>query len=291
MFVRLIKKRDGVWMYLEKEAIDYFKNYDLKESFLMKLSNKPEGFFSSRRIGSSAEFEEYKEYVPSDNLKDLDWKKYARTQKLLVRQYESYAHSRIYFFLDISNSMNFPTRRLSKLEYSKKFIAIFSYLLLKNQNEVYFVAIGERSPTEIRIHYDNIEKVLAGVEIEKRFHYSNLLKIKADGIAFLISDGWWGKDFQSVIDILVSKKINFFQVLSAEEIDFPYRDFSEFIDSEKGSKVSVDISNFSRIYRKRMTERINMFYDRFSNYSLYYYTMNDKIPYYHSLKNFLDIAV
>lgn len=278
-------------MYLEKEAIDYFKNYDLKESFFTKFANSPEGFLSSRRIGSSAEFEEYKEYVPSDNLKDLDWKKFARTQKLLIKQYESYTHSKIYFVLDVSNSMNYPQKSLSKLEYAKKFIAIFSYLLIKNQNEVYLSVVGENLSSQLRITLKNIEQILSDINARGKFQYLNLLKIKTDGFVFLLSDGWWEKDFSSVINALVTNRINLIQILTIEELEFPYRDFFNFIDSETGSKIQLDVSDFSEIYKKRLTHRINTLYERFSKYNLLFYSMNDGIPYYHSLKNFLDIVV
>ncbi len=277
-------------MYLEKEAIDYFKSYELKESFFIKFANKEEGFFPSRRIGSSAEFEEYKDYVPSDNIKDIDWKKYARTDRLLIKQYESYAHSKIFFILDVSNSMNFPAKPISKFEYSKKLVAIFSYLLLKEQNEVYLVTMGENISPVIHINSKNIENVLSSVETEKTFNYLNLLNIENKSLTFFISDGWWGDNFQRVLDTLLDRRIHFLQILAKEEINLPFKKATIFIDSETNLKTPVDSPALFEIYKKKMNERINKLYTQFSNHNLCYYLLSDNIPYYHSLKNFLDIV-
>jgi fructoselysine 6-kinase len=66
-------------MYLEKEALDYFRKFDMTDSFLLPLLSNQYGDIFSRKPGRNMEFEQYREYSAGDNLKDIDWKVYARS--------------------------------------------------------------------------------------------------------------------------------------------------------------------------------------------------------------------
>ncbi len=271
-------------MYLEKEAIDYFKNYELTE-YLLRFSKGNEGFSPSRRIGSSSEFEEYKEYVPSDNPKDIDWKKYGRTEKFLTKQYESYSHLRVHFILDVSRSMYYP---VDKFILAKKFIALFSYLLIKEQNEVFVSCIGENFIDSLKISSDGIESIFNSIELEKRFYYQYLYEIKERDINFLISDGWWGKDMDKIIELLIRKRINFLNFFSIKEWKLPYKNSAVFIDSESNKEIVVDSNELKKIYERKLEERKTFFYDKFVKNKLFYFVVFDDMPYYFYLKNILD---
>ncbi|MCX7820319.1 MAG: DUF58 domain-containing protein [Brevinematales bacterium] len=270
-------------MYLEKEAIEYLKNYEINEFFFSKFSSGNEGFFSSRRIGSSSEFEEYKSYFPSDNPKDIDWKKYARTEKLLTKQYESYSHTKIHFILDISNSMNYPD---DKFIYAKKFLALFSFLILKEQNEVFLSCIGDSFINSIKINYDSIENIFSSIYSEKLFNYRYLYNFRKMDINFLISDGWWNKNTIEILNIMIEKRINFINLLSDKETKISKN--SILIDSEKNNKIIVSGQEIIKNYTKKIEERKKFFYQKFTKNKLFYFNIINNVPYYHSLKNILD---
>ncbi|MEJ5284553.1 MAG: DUF58 domain-containing protein [Brevinematales bacterium] len=270
-------------MYLEKEALDFMKNYEINETFFQRFSSGNEGFFSSRRIGNSPEFEEYKDYFPQDNPKDIDWKKYARTERLLTKQYESYSHIKIHFILDISNSMNYPD---DKFFYSKKFIALFSYLFLKEQNEIFLSCIGNSFINCIKITLDSIEEIFSGILSERIFNYEYLYNIKTMDINFLISDGWWSKERESILKLLFEKKINFIHVLSNQEINIPYN--SILVDSEVNSEMTILSQETIKKYVEKIEERKKFFYERFVKNNLFYFNIINNQPYYYSLKNLLD---
>jgi len=281
-------KRD--FMYLEKEAIEYFENYDFNQSFFSKFAIENEGFLTSRKIGSSSEFEEYKEYSTSDNLKDIDWKKYARIKKLLVKQYESYAHLKVNFILDISNSMRFPEKNLLKIEYAKKLIAIFSYLLLKEQNEVFLTTIGSTIRHGLKIQRSNIEEILSSFSEESFFDPKLLLKCN-EGIKFLITDCWWGKNAESAFTIIFEKNINLLHLITEEEYEFNYKGNTIFVDSESKKKIAVfDTKEIRENYKKKLTKKIDNLYAKFEENRLYYFFILDNVPYYHNLKKFLDVV-
>ena len=276
-------------MYLEIQAIDYFKNFEFKEKFFRKFALEKEGFFSSRRIGSSMEFEEYKEYQPQDDVKNIDWKKFARSGKLLTKLYESFAHIKVNFILDISNSMSFPPD-LPKIEIAKKFIAIFSYLLLKNQNEVFLSIAGSDYYEAGKLNFENLEILLSSVKPEGKLNKKAFYKIREGGLYFFISDGWWQDDFYEITKILISKKINFFHLFSKIEQEFNLPKAVNLIDSESEEKIFLRPVEIKEKYIAALKERINFLYNNFIRYSLFYQLMFVETPYYHNLKNFLDIV-
>jgi len=276
-------------MYLETQAIDYFKNFELGEKFFRKFALEKEGFFSSRRIGSSMEFEEYKEYQPPDDARNIDWKKFARSGKLLTKLYESFAHIKVNFLLDISNSMNFPPA-LPKIEIAKKFIAIFSYLLLKNQNEVFLSLATEDYYEAGKLSFENLEMLLSSVKPEGRLSKKAFYKIKEGGLYFFISDGWWQDDFYEITKILISKRINFFHFLSKVEQEFSLPKTVNLIDSETKQQIFLRPAEIKEKYFLALKERINFLYNSFIRYSLFYQLMFIETPYYHNLKNFLDVV-
>ncbi|MDP6503675.1 MAG: DUF58 domain-containing protein, partial [Planctomycetota bacterium] len=77
-----------------------------------------QGTHRSRHKGFSIEFAEHRQYVPGDDLRYLDWQVYARTDNYYIIQYEAETNCRIYVMLDISNSMNFGSGSVSKLQYA-----------------------------------------------------------------------------------------------------------------------------------------------------------------------------
>src|SRR5690625_4891504 len=82
--------------------------------------------------GSSVEFSEYKEYVPGDELKYVDWRAFARVDRYYVKQFEDETHLRTFFLLDQSGSMDFAygENTLTKYEYGATLCAAMSWLML-----------------------------------------------------------------------------------------------------------------------------------------------------------------
>ncbi|MCL2550445.1 MAG: DUF58 domain-containing protein, partial [Methanimicrococcus sp.] len=72
----------------------------------------------STRIGKGIDTVGYREYYPGDEMKDIDWKAYSRTEKLYVRQFEEEKTLTAHILLDASKSMDYPDRATTKYEYA-----------------------------------------------------------------------------------------------------------------------------------------------------------------------------
>jgi hypothetical protein len=102
--------------YLDPRALRKIENLRLAargvvEGFIAGLHRSP-------YHGFSVEFSEYRKYAPGDDLKHFDWKAYAKTDKAYIKQYEEETNLKAYLLLDVSSSMGYGSRDLTKLEYA-----------------------------------------------------------------------------------------------------------------------------------------------------------------------------
>ncbi len=104
------------------------------------------GLHRSPFRGFSVEFAEHRPYQPGDELRYLDWKMLARSDRLLVKQYEEETNLRAMIVLDASRSMDWAgaARRLTKLEYAKRLAAALALVLLRQRDATGLVAFDER---------------------------------------------------------------------------------------------------------------------------------------------------
>ena len=96
------------------------------------------GMHRSPYHGFSVEFAEHREYVPGDDLRYVDWKVFAKTDKVYLKQYEEETNLVCYLLLDTSESMRYKSDQaaLSKLEYAQCIAASLAYLMLHQQDSV-----------------------------------------------------------------------------------------------------------------------------------------------------------
>src|SRR5262245_6162765 len=111
-----------------------------------------EGFLAGRHRspyqGFSVEYLDHREYTPGDEIRSLDWKVLARTDKYYVKLFEDETNLRAHILLDCSRSMNFASRRMTKLEYGSSLAAALAYLMLHQNDAVGLVLFD----SEVR-HY------------------------------------------------------------------------------------------------------------------------------------------
>src|ERR1700749_756303 len=92
------------------------------------------GLHQSPFHGFSVEFAEHRLYNNGESVKNIDWKLFARTDKLFVKQFEEETNLRCYLLLDTSSSMNFPDKGMNKLQFSIYAVASLMYLFKKQRD-------------------------------------------------------------------------------------------------------------------------------------------------------------
>src|ERR1041385_6237195 len=91
------------------------------------------GMHKSPHRGYSVEFAQHRDYSPGDEIRHIDWKVFGRSDRLYVKQFEEETNLKAYLVLDASNSMNYRSGALSKLDYGSIVAAALSTLMLRQR--------------------------------------------------------------------------------------------------------------------------------------------------------------
>ena len=114
----------------------------------LKARTVVEGFLSglhrSPFKGFSVEFAEYRQYMPGDALSTIDWKVYARSDRHYVKKFEEETNVNCHLMLDISGSMGYGSRGMTKHEYALCLAASLAYLMNRQRDAVGLTAFDDR---------------------------------------------------------------------------------------------------------------------------------------------------
>jgi uncharacterized protein (DUF58 family) len=119
------------------------------ENLLVFAKATVEGYYAGKHKspyrGSAAEFADYKEYAPGDDLARLDWRVYGRTRRLYLRQFEEETDMTAYLLVDISASMRYAgEKRLSKYVLAAKIAAALAYLMMAQSDKASLVLFAHK---------------------------------------------------------------------------------------------------------------------------------------------------
>jgi len=156
------------------------------------------GLHRSPYHGFSLDFAEYREYSPGDDIRGIDWKVFARSDRYYVKKFQGDTNSQVFLLLDTSASMGFESAGLSKLDYGRFLAAALAYLAVRQNDAVGLVSfdIGVRSFTPPRTRHGHLLELLGRLEQMDSRGKSNLAAvlesmagtIRRRSIVVLISD-------------------------------------------------------------------------------------------------------
>jgi len=113
-----------------------------------------EGFLKGQnwswRKGTSTEFLQHRAYVPGDDLRRLDWRVYARSDRLITREYEEFTNLDAVLTIDASGSMAYAGRGMSKIDFVRRCAAMLAYLLNAQNDSFGLAVVGERLDDYLR---------------------------------------------------------------------------------------------------------------------------------------------
>src|SRR5690349_14676757 len=135
-----------------------------------------EGFMSgsnqSQSIGAGQEFSQYRNYEPGDDLRQLDWKMYARSERYFIKQSEIETNITVKFMIDASRSMAYEENGISKLLYAKLIAAALAYLARKQSDTFGLFTVSENVITAVQPRFEQQQFM--------RF-LNELIKVKSEG--------------------------------------------------------------------------------------------------------------
>jgi len=230
-----------------------------------------EGYLAGRHHsplrGHSTEFAEHREYSPGDDLRSVDWKVFARTDKYYVKQFEDETNLICYLVVDVSESMAYrgPDSPLSKLEYAQSLAAALAWLVLQQQDAVSLVTFDDQiratvspsnSPAQLKHVLQVLEdaKPVAPTRAGAVFH-ELAEKFAKRGIVILLSDLF--DDHAKVAAGLHHLRhqrhdVAVWHLLDAAEVDFPFSRSMSFHGLEAGARIVADAPAIRAAYLTEM---------------------------------------
>jgi len=248
-----------------------------------------EGFLTGRHRspyhGFSVEYLDHRPYSPGDDMRTMDWKMLARSDKYQIKLYEDETNLRAYILLDCSESMAFKSGEISKLTYGAYLAAALAYLLIRQNDAVGLLLFDDKvrhyiPPKAHPSQYRRILQSLDGVESGGETNVGAVLheaaeRTKRRGLIILISDLIDNED--SIASGLQhfrhdNHEVLAFQILDDAELTFPYDRLTRFKDMEGTGQVVANPKNLRQQYLERIkafTERIKHdCYERKVGYNL-----------------------
>ncbi len=250
------------------------------------------GLHHSPFKGSSAEFADYREYQPGDDLKHFDWKVYARTERKFVREYEEETNMTCTLILDASGSMGYGGDGPTKFSYACFLSAALTYLMVRQHDQVGLVlfdrGVRERippcsGPGHLMNMLEHLESASTGGETSLAAPLHAIANsLKRRGLVVLISDLFGERE--AVMNALQHfrhdrHEVIVFNVLDPAEIDFPFRGLIEFRDMETGRKMQLRAEVIRDEYRARLQEFLDGYRQDASQAGVDYQMVSTAAPY------------
>ena len=247
------------------------------------------GMHRAPYFGASVDFAEHRGYVAGDDIRRVDWKLYARTDRYFVKQYEADTNANFSVLLDVSRSMSFASQGLSKLEYASYLAACLAYLSQRQRDRVGIITFDQDVVNYVppsAKHFPVLLHTLDRARAERPGRMIEPLQKMAEhfrrkSIVALISDFYEDPDdlFEALKPYRVlGNDLVVFHVLDPAEIEFPYNEASRFEDLETGEDVPVVPESFAEQYRKLMQEHIEALRTKCSEARIDYVLLNTAKP-------------
>jgi uncharacterized protein (DUF58 family) len=258
------------------------------------------GLHRAPRLGSSLDFAEHRAYMPGDDLRRMDWRLYARTDRFFLKQFEADTNANLTVLLDVSRSMDYGLAGIPKFDYARYLAASLLYFSSRQRDRVGLAtfddAIVEWIPPSAR-HLDvallTLDRARAGRPgaLAKPFARVGEL-LRRRGIIVVISDFY--EEPQGVLDALKALRyrghdVIVFHLLDPTETDFPFEDAQPFEDLETGVRLPVVPDVQREAYRTLVAEHVATLRKGLTGHRIDYELLSTGAPLDHALSRYLSV--
>lgn len=256
------------------------------------------GVHRSPYFGASVDFAEHRGYVPGDDIRRMDWRLYARTDRYYIKEYEADTNANFAVLLDVSRSMGYAGRGIAKIEYAKFLAAGLTYLVHRQRDRVGLVAFDTEIVRYVPPSAKHMEVVLHTLDrltpqgpgglraplhrIAEQFGRRSVL--------VLISDLYEEPD--AVLEALGPLRFRghdliVFHVMDPAELDFAFDTPAAFEDLESGEQLPIVPDALAAQYQSLVRAHIDALAERCTAQQIDYTLVNTSAPLDHALFSYL----
>jgi uncharacterized protein (DUF58 family) len=285
--------------YLKPEVIRQVARLDLRARFIV------EGFMSGLHAspfqGFSVEFSEHRKYTAGDNINDIDWNVYAKTDRFYIKKFQAETNLTGYIVMDLSGSMDYTHRQqLTKFEYGISLAAALSYMMIHQQDPVGLIAfdlkvIQSLAPRSKRTQLANILGLLARLkpsgetEIAKSLHQVAGM-IRHRSMVMLFSDLLG--PMEPILKALhrlrfAGHDMIVFHILDEAEALFPFEGMLELEDPETRQTELVDAEGIKADYLDEVAAFQGAYKKECQNARIDYVPLHTGMPFDKALMSYL----
>ena len=228
------------------------------------------GLHASAELGFSHEFAEYRAYTAGDDLRNIDWNVFARTDRTYVKRYQGETNSMVTLLLDASNSMKFASHSVTKMNYARFMAAALFYLALRKQRDAAGLLVFDdevRNYIRPSARQGQLLRLLAGLEtaeprartsfLEPLRHLKGLLRRR--GIVVILSDFYEapGPLIRAVEPLcLRGNEVVLFHILDPQELQPRLGASTVLVDLETQARIEVTPEYAANEYNRRMARHV-----------------------------------
>jgi uncharacterized protein (DUF58 family) len=260
------------------------------------------GLHRSPYLGLSLDFAEHRSYMPGDDIRLIDWKLWARSDRYYVKQFEAETNADFTLLLDVSRSMRYGSAEVTKLDYARYLGACLAYFSRRQRDRVGLVSFDRDVAEYIPPSGRHLDRVLHALDRAGRdpgpgepgalgpplFQAGESLRRK--GILVLVSDLYEeAAEVLKVVRGLAARghDVLVFHVLDPAELEFPFDEESSFEDLETGESMPVIPGKVAAGYRELLAEHLAALRDGLSGDRVDYQLLDTSKPLDHALHRYL----
>ena len=261
------------------------------------------GLHQSPDFGFSQEFAEYQSYVPGDDLRYVDWNVYARSEKLYLKRFRGETNSVLTILLDASNSMQFGSHRVNKMDYARYLAASLFYLALHGQRDAAgLITFDDEIRNYVRpsTRQGQLHRLLAGLEQAEARARTDFAKpmryfqefLKRRGIVLIVSDFW--ESPESIVRTIeplryYGNEVVLFHVLDPEDVRPKMSGPSILVDLETRDQLEVTPDYSKKEYREKIETHLAAMRDKTQGAGMGYYLLQTDRPLDAALREYLTL--
>jgi len=257
------------------------------------------GFNKSTVKGPGLEFSQYRSYQPGDDLRWLDWRMYARSDRYYIRESEVETSISVKFLIDASASMNHFDGTLKKIEYARFMAASLAYLanlqgdavgLYVFKDSGLFSLASKPDPQHLQRLYYQLEKIEPAGTFTQPIHYKELFagSGRKELLVFITDLYQPDGEINRLLDSLAALKheIIVFHLMGQNELDFDYKGYSALEDLETGEVIEVG-PQAKKQYQRALQVYLEKTKMQLLGKNIFYSVINTNQPLDKALRDFL----
>jgi uncharacterized protein (DUF58 family) len=261
------------------------------------------GLHKSPDFGFSHEFAEYRAYSPGDDLRHVDWNLFARTDRTYLKRYRGETNSQLTILLDASNSMQYASHAVSKMNYARFAAAALFYLAIKGQRDPAGLVVFDDEVREFirpSTRVGQMQRLLAALEAAEpraRTNFARPMKyfqelLRRRGMVIIISDFY--EDPESIVKTIEplrfhGSEVVLFHVLDPQEIRPKLDGPSILVDLETEQRMEVVPDYVKGEYRRKMDAHLEQMSSKTKSAGMDYHLLVTDKPLDGALSEYLSL--